>query len=65
MTMRPVREGELTKTVYTHIYDQQYEDAIRILHNELQTFPKSRSTTFPRILIFTFNLAINFLFDQQ
>lgn len=41
--LRQVREGELTKTVYTHIYDRQFEEAVRILHNELQGVPKSRA----------------------
>ncbi|CAD7922256.1 unnamed protein product [Amoebophrya sp. A25] len=39
--MRPVREGELTKTVYTHIHEQQYEDAIRVLNEQNAT--KSRA----------------------
>ena len=38
----PVREGEMTKVVYGHIQEQQYEQAIRILSNELQNFPSSR-----------------------
>ncbi|CAD7958369.1 unnamed protein product [Amoebophrya sp. A120] len=40
--MRPIREGELTKTVYSHIHDHQYEDAIRIL-NEYNTGRNSSS----------------------
>ncbi|CAE8596980.1 unnamed protein product, partial [Polarella glacialis] len=38
----PVKEGEMTKTIYQHIMEQQYEKAVRILNNELQTFPDSR-----------------------
>eukprot|EP00746_Dinoflagellata_sp_MGD_P071276 gnl/MRDRNA2_/MRDRNA2_29060_c0_seq1.p1 gnl/MRDRNA2_/MRDRNA2_29060_c0~~gnl/MRDRNA2_/MRDRNA2_29060_c0_seq1.p1 ORF type:complete len:643 (-),score=152.81 gnl/MRDRNA2_/MRDRNA2_29060_c0_seq1:233-2161(-) len=37
-----VREGEMTKRVYTYIMEQQYDGAVRILSNELQNFPKSR-----------------------
>merc|ERR1719230_274665 len=41
--MRPVaREGGLTKQVYGHIMEQQYEEAVRILNNETQNFPRSR-----------------------
>jgi len=32
----------MTKTVYHHIMEQHYEEAIRILSNELQNFPSSR-----------------------
>jgi len=32
----------MTKTVYNHIMEQHYEDAVRILNNELQNFPASR-----------------------
>merc|ERR1719160_846400 len=39
---RPAREGEMTKQVYTHIMEQQYPDAIRILNGELRNFPRSR-----------------------
>jgi tetratricopeptide repeat protein 30 len=42
MMKPPVREGEMTKVVYGHIQEQQYEQAIRILSNELQNFPSSR-----------------------
>jgi tetratricopeptide repeat protein 30 len=38
----PVKEGEMTKTVYHHIMEQHYDDAIRILNQELQNFPTSR-----------------------
>lgn len=33
----------MTKTVYHHIMEQHYEEAVRILNNELQNFPTSRS----------------------
>jgi len=39
----PIREGEITQTVYSHIKDHQYDDAVRILHTELQQFPHSRA----------------------
>jgi len=32
----------MTKTVYHHIMEQHYEEAVRILTNELQNFPSSR-----------------------
>jgi len=32
----------MTKVVYDHIKEQQYDDAVRILSNELQNFPRSR-----------------------
>jgi len=37
-----IREGEMTKTVYKHIQEHQYVEAIKILGNELQNFPTSR-----------------------
>jgi len=42
MIRAPVKEGEMTKTVYNHIMEQHYDDAIRVLNNELQNFPSSR-----------------------
>lgn len=42
MNRAPVKEGEMTKTVYHHIMEQHYDAAIRILSNELQNFPTSR-----------------------
>lgn len=42
MNRAQVKEGEMTKTVYQAIMEQHYDDAIRILHNELQNFPTSR-----------------------
>merc|ERR1719428_389588 len=42
MLRPPKKEGEITKTVYQHIMEQHYEEAIRILNNELQNFPTSR-----------------------
>mmetsp|Transcript_24240 Transcript_24240/g.53836 ORF Transcript_24240/g.53836 Transcript_24240/m.53836 type:complete len:649 (-) Transcript_24240:78-2024(-) len=42
MIKPPVKEGEMTKTVYHHIMEQQYDEAVRILNNELQNFPRSR-----------------------
>jgi len=32
----------MTKTVYSRIMEQHYEEAVRILSNELQNFPRSR-----------------------
>jgi tetratricopeptide repeat protein 30 len=42
MIRAPVRDGEMTKTVYHHIMEQHYDEAIRILNQELQNFPTSR-----------------------
>lgn len=42
MNRAQVREGEMTKTVYQAIMEQHYDEAIRILNNELQNFPTSR-----------------------
>jgi len=42
MIKPPVKDGEMTKTVYHHIMEQQYEEAVRVLNNELQNFPRSR-----------------------
>jgi len=42
MNKAPVKEGEMTKTVYAHIMEQRYDQAVRILSNELQNFPSSR-----------------------
>jgi len=42
MIKPPIKEGEMTKVVYDHIKEQQYDDAVRILSNELQNFPRSR-----------------------
>mmetsp|Transcript_7584 Transcript_7584/g.19456 ORF Transcript_7584/g.19456 Transcript_7584/m.19456 type:complete len:647 (-) Transcript_7584:137-2077(-) len=42
MIKPPVREGEMTKVVYGHIQEQQYDKAVRVLNNELQNFPRSR-----------------------
>eukprot|EP00931_Biecheleriopsis_adriatica_P094237 TRINITY_DN6790_c0_g1_i3.p1 TRINITY_DN6790_c0_g1~~TRINITY_DN6790_c0_g1_i3.p1 ORF type:complete len:646 (+),score=188.81 TRINITY_DN6790_c0_g1_i3:85-2022(+) len=41
--MRPqVKEGEMTKTIYSHIMEQRYDKAIKILSQQLQSFPESR-----------------------
>merc|ERR1719394_1734827 len=37
-----VREGEMTKTVYNHIMQHQYDKAVKLLNAELQNFPTSR-----------------------
>mmetsp|Transcript_22908 Transcript_22908/g.65078 ORF Transcript_22908/g.65078 Transcript_22908/m.65078 type:complete len:647 (-) Transcript_22908:204-2144(-) len=42
MNRAPIREGDITKTVYSHIKEQQYDQAVKILNNELQNFPTSR-----------------------
>mmetsp|Transcript_60002 Transcript_60002/g.135303 ORF Transcript_60002/g.135303 Transcript_60002/m.135303 type:complete len:647 (-) Transcript_60002:151-2091(-) len=42
MMRAPVKEGEMTKTIYAHISEQQYEKAVKVLNNELQNFPSSR-----------------------
>jgi len=42
MNRPPVREGEMTKVVYNHIMGQQYDQAVKVLNNELQNFPTSR-----------------------
>mmetsp|Transcript_1766 Transcript_1766/g.3945 ORF Transcript_1766/g.3945 Transcript_1766/m.3945 type:complete len:648 (-) Transcript_1766:178-2121(-) len=42
MNRAPIREGEYTKVVYTHIREQQYDQAVKILNNELTNFPTSR-----------------------
>jgi len=33
----------MTKTVYTHLMEQRYTDAVKTLNNELQNFPESRA----------------------
>merc|ERR1719223_1953016 len=38
----PVKEGEMTKTIYTHIMEQSYDKALKILTQQLQSFPESR-----------------------
>jgi tetratricopeptide repeat protein 30 len=38
-----VPEGKYTSTIYTFIKDGRYLDVIKILSNEMQTFPKSRA----------------------
>jgi len=38
MIRAPIKEGEMTKTVYHHIMEQHYDEAVRILSNELQNF---------------------------
>jgi len=40
---RHVREGDLTKVVYSHIESGDLNAAIKILHDQLQTFPRSRA----------------------
>eukprot|EP00931_Biecheleriopsis_adriatica_P094236 TRINITY_DN6790_c0_g1_i2.p1 TRINITY_DN6790_c0_g1~~TRINITY_DN6790_c0_g1_i2.p1 ORF type:complete len:646 (+),score=188.67 TRINITY_DN6790_c0_g1_i2:123-2060(+) len=41
--MRPqVKEGEMTKTIYSHIMEQRYDKAVKILSQQLQSFPESR-----------------------
>jgi len=42
MNRAQIREGEFTKTVYQHIQEQQYDQAVKILSNELNNFPTSR-----------------------
>lgn len=42
MIRAPVKEGEMTRTIYQHIMEQQYEKAVKVLSNELQNFPQSR-----------------------
>ncbi|CAE7808293.1 ttc30a, partial [Symbiodinium sp. CCMP2456] len=37
-----VKEGEMTKTIYTHIMEQKYDKAVKILNQQLQFFPESR-----------------------
>ncbi|KAJ3409648.1 Tetratricopeptide repeat protein 30A [Chytridiales sp. JEL 0842] len=38
-----VPEGKYTATIYTYIKDGRFQDVIKILNNELQTFPKNRA----------------------
>ena len=38
-----VPEGKYTYTIYSYIRDGRFADVIKILTNELQTFPKSRA----------------------
>ncbi len=38
-----IREGTFTKTIYSFIRDQKYEDAIQVLTYQLQVFPRSRA----------------------
>lgn len=40
---RQVREGDLTKVVYSHIESGDLSAAIKILHDQLQMFPRSRA----------------------
>merc|ERR1719162_1691493 len=42
MNRAQIREGEFTKTVYQHIQEQQYDQAVKVLNNELNNFPTSR-----------------------
>mmetsp|Transcript_11778 Transcript_11778/g.26674 ORF Transcript_11778/g.26674 Transcript_11778/m.26674 type:complete len:646 (+) Transcript_11778:99-2036(+) len=42
MNRPPVKEGEMTKMVYTLINEHKYEEASRLLNNALQHFPNSR-----------------------
>eukprot|EP00929_Paragymnodinium_shiwhaense_P065764 TRINITY_DN3294_c0_g1_i1.p1 TRINITY_DN3294_c0_g1~~TRINITY_DN3294_c0_g1_i1.p1 ORF type:complete len:647 (-),score=220.34 TRINITY_DN3294_c0_g1_i1:73-2013(-) len=42
MIRPPLKDGEMTKTVYTAIMEQKYPEALKILNNELQNFPTSR-----------------------
>ena len=48
-----VKEGEMTKTIYTHIMEQKYDKAVKILNQQLQFFPESRCALllgcFPRL----------------
>ena len=41
--MHAVPDGEFTKTIYTLIRNQKYQDVINILNNELQFAPRSRA----------------------
>ena len=41
-----VKEGEMTKTIYTHIMEQKYDKAVKILNQQLQFFPESRCALF-------------------
>ena len=38
-----IPEGKYTSTIYSYIRDGRYQDVIKILTNEMQTFPKSRA----------------------
>eukprot|EP00698_Gefionella_okellyi_P013175 TRINITY_DN3593_c0_g1_i1.p1 TRINITY_DN3593_c0_g1~~TRINITY_DN3593_c0_g1_i1.p1 ORF type:complete len:652 (-),score=155.31 TRINITY_DN3593_c0_g1_i1:214-2169(-) len=40
---RRVAEGQFTKVIYGLINEQKYQDAVRILADELQNFPKNRA----------------------
>eukprot|EP00913_Durusdinium_trenchii_P024818 g23294.t1 len=37
-----IKEGEMTKTIYSHIMEQKYDKAVKILTQQLQFFPESR-----------------------
>ena len=37
-----IKEGEMTKTIYSHIMEQKYDKAVKILNQQLQFFPESR-----------------------
>ncbi len=38
-----VPEGKYTATIYSYVKEGRYLDVIKILSNEMQTFPKSRA----------------------
>ncbi|XP_014775288.1 tetratricopeptide repeat protein 30A isoform X1 [Octopus bimaculoides] len=38
-----IKEGEFTSTIYGHIRDQRYVDAVRLLNHQLETHPTSRA----------------------
>lgn len=42
MNRAVIREGEFTKTVYGYIRECQYDQAVKVLSNELTNFPTSR-----------------------
>ncbi|XP_041363711.1 tetratricopeptide repeat protein 30A-like [Gigantopelta aegis] len=43
MTHLQLKEGEYTSTIYGHIKDQRYKEAVQLLNNQLQSHPKSRA----------------------
>eukprot|EP00435_Cladocopium_sp_Y103_P036041 s1417_g9.t1 len=42
MLAKMLKEGEMTKTIYSHIMEQKYDKAVKILNQQLQFFPESR-----------------------